>query len=82
MLRLTKYLVPGAFILIADIAFLSVAIREATIQRIYGDAWDDDEWYWAADEAIAACEAAGLHATYRQMSLYGGVFMIKTSEKN
>lgn len=79
--RATQYLAPDGVILIGDIAFQSVAIREATIQRIYGDAWDDDEWYWAADEAFAACEVAGLHATYRQMSLYGGIFVFRTLEK-
>lgn len=80
--RATHYLAPDGVILVADIAFPSVAIREATIQRIYGDSWDEDEWYWAADEAIAACENAGLHATYRQLSRYGGIFVFMTPEKD
>jgi putative AdoMet-dependent methyltransferase len=80
--RAVHYLVPSGVILVADIAFPSVAIREATIQRIYGDSWDDDEWYWAADEAITACENVGLHPTYRQMSLYGGIFVLGTPEKD
>jgi putative AdoMet-dependent methyltransferase len=79
--RATQCLAPDGVILVGDIALPSVAIREATIQRIYGDSWDEDEWYWAADEAVAACEAAGLHATYRQMSLYGGIFVFRSPEK-
>ncbi|HNT73549.1 MAG TPA: class I SAM-dependent methyltransferase [Anaerolineae bacterium] len=74
--RAAQHLAPGGIILIADIAFPSVAIREAAMQQVYGDSWDEDEWYWAADEAIAACEAAGLHATYRQMSRCGGIFRV------
>ena len=80
--RAVPYLVPNSIIVIADIAFPTIAIREATIQRIYGNTWDDDEWYWAADEAIAACENVGLHTTYRQMSPYGGIFIFRTPEKN
>ena len=80
--RATQYLAPDGVILIADIAFPSVAIRETTIQRVYGDSWDEDEWYWAADEAIAAGENAGLHLEYRQMSSCGGIFVIWASEEN
>lgn len=80
--RATQYLAPGGVILIADIAFPSVAIREAAMQQVYGDLWDEDEWYWAADETIAACEAAGVHATYRQMSRCGGIFVFRTPDRN
>jgi putative AdoMet-dependent methyltransferase len=80
--RAIPYLVPGSVMLVADIAFPSVAIRETAMQQVYGGSWDEDEWYWAADEAIAACEAAGLHATYRQMSSCGGIFMFRTQKGN
>jgi len=79
--RATHYLVPDGAILIADIAFPSVAIREAVIQQVYGASWDEDEWYWAADEAIAACDAAGLHATYRQLSRCGGIFIFQAKDE-
>ncbi len=79
--RATQYLAPSGVILIADIAFPSVAIREATIRRVYGDSWDDDEWYWAADEAIAACENTSLHAAYRQMSSCGGIFIFQAKNE-
>jgi len=73
--RATHYLAPGGIILVGDIAFPTVAIREAAMQQVYGDLWDEDEYYWAADESIAASEQAGLHATYQQMSRCGGIFV-------
>jgi putative AdoMet-dependent methyltransferase len=61
----------GGFILVADIAFPDVDIRTAASQHWQ---WDDDEYYWAADEAIAACEQVGLQVAYEQISSCGGVF--------
>lgn len=75
--RATHYLAPGGVILIADIAFPSIAIREAAMQQLYGDLWDENEYYWAADETLAVCENAGLRATYRQMSRCGGIFVFR-----
>lgn len=60
-------------ILIADIAFPTVAAREAASHH-WAAAWDEDEHYWAADETRAACERVGLHVTYEQISCCGGVF--------
>jgi hypothetical protein len=61
-------------ILVADIAFPTAVTRSAASQR-WADKWDEDEYYWAADEAISACERAGLQATYKQVSSCGGVFV-------
>lgn len=61
----------NSFILVADIAFPSVEIRTAASQHWK---WDEDEYYWAADEAIFACEQVGLKVTYEQISSCGGVF--------
>jgi putative AdoMet-dependent methyltransferase len=61
----------GGFILVADIAFPGVEIRTAASQHWQ---WDDDEYYWAADETIAECEQAGLQVAYEQISSCGGVF--------
>ncbi|MBK8421357.1 class I SAM-dependent methyltransferase [Candidatus Villigracilis saccharophilus] len=61
----------SGFILVADIAFPDVAIRTAASQHWQ---WDEDEYYWAADEAITACEQAGLQVAYQQISSCGGVF--------
>ena len=61
----------NGFILVADIAFPDVAIRTAASQHWQ---WDEDEYYWAADEAIIACEQVGLQVAYEQISSCGGVF--------
>ena len=60
-------------IIIGDIAFPTVKEREEAHRR-WAAQWDEEEHYWAADEAIAACEKAGLHARYVQVSCCGGVF--------
>lgn len=69
----SHHLAAGGCILVADIAFPTALAREAAAQR-WADQWDQDESYWAADETIAACEEAGLQATYKQVSSCGGVF--------
>jgi predicted TPR repeat methyltransferase len=71
----TQYLAPGGFILIADAAFPTAAAR-AEAYALLQIAREDDEYYWAADEAITACESAGLHVTYQQVSSCGGIFKI------
>jgi putative AdoMet-dependent methyltransferase len=65
-------------IVIGDIAFPTVQARKQAHQR-WVDQWDEDEHYWAADEAIAACERAGLDAAYTQVSSCGGAFVIEPS---
>lgn len=60
------------FALVADIAFADVASRTAASQR--WQCWDEDEYYWAADETITACEQAGLQVRYEQISICAGVF--------
>jgi putative AdoMet-dependent methyltransferase len=67
------YLAAGGRILVADIAFPTATARTEASRR-WAAEWDEDEYYWAADETIAACEQAGLQATYEQVSSCGGVF--------
>ena len=43
----------------------------------WADLWDEEEYYWAADEAADACESAGLQVTYKQVSSCGGVFVME-----
>jgi len=62
-------------IIIGDIAFPMVKEREEAHRR-WTAQWDEEEDYWAVDEAIAACEKAGLHARYVQISCCGGVLSI------
>jgi putative AdoMet-dependent methyltransferase len=66
---------PGGWIVIADIAFESAAARDAAHERLRG-AWDEDEFYWAADETRAALQDASLHVRYEQASPCAGVFVI------
>jgi putative AdoMet-dependent methyltransferase len=69
----SHHLAAGGRILVADIAFPTALARKEAAQR-WADAWDEDETYWVADETIAACDEAGLQATYMQVSSCGGVF--------
>jgi putative AdoMet-dependent methyltransferase len=70
----SQHLSAGGRIVIADVAFPTVAARAAAQQEAGG--WDEDEYYWAADEAMAAMEQAGLQAAYEQVSSCGGVFTV------
>lgn len=70
------HLAVGGSIVVADAAFPSVEGR-ATASRRWADSWDYGEFYWAADETIAACDRAGLEVGYEQVSICGGVFRFK-----
>ena len=63
-------------IVIGDVAFPTAEAREEA-GRKWAESWDEQEHYWAADEAIAALRRAGLHAVHRQVSSCGGVFIVK-----
>lgn len=71
-----QYLKPDGRVIIGDIAFATAHIREQAFQQLR-DQWDEDEYYWAADEALARLQAAGLNAEYTQISSCGGVFVIQ-----
>jgi putative AdoMet-dependent methyltransferase len=65
----------SGLILVADIAFPDVHIRTQASQHWQ---WDEDEYYWAADEAKPLCEQAGFQVAYEQISSCGGVFTFKS----
>lgn len=67
------HLTQGGRIVIGDVAFPN---RQA-LEEAGADHWDEDEHYWEADKAIAACEKGGLAATYTQVSPCAGVFVVR-----
>ncbi|MFO7680097.1 MAG: hypothetical protein R6X34_08600 [Chloroflexota bacterium] len=62
--------------MVADIAFPTTAVRAAAAER-WMRWWDEDEFYWAADEAIAAGAEVGLSLAYQQVSRCAGVFTVR-----
>jgi putative AdoMet-dependent methyltransferase len=75
----SNHLATNGWVVIGDIAFSTSEVREQGYAR-WADRWDEEEHYWAADEAIAACGGAGSKVTYRQVSVCGGVFSIRQAE--
>lgn len=71
-----QYLKPAGRVIIGDIAFTTTQNREQASQH-FRNQWDEDEYYWAADEALDLLKQAGLEAEYTQVSACGGVFVIQ-----
>ncbi len=69
---LTEYLLPGGRVVIGDIAFQDAAEEDA-LRRALGDEWEQ-EYFWLADEALAAFAAAGIPARFTKISSCAGVF--------
>jgi putative AdoMet-dependent methyltransferase len=70
-----RHLESDGRLLIADIAFPTVAARERARLK-WVDLWDEDEHYWAADETMAAAAALEVKIQYRQLSSCGGIFTV------
>lgn len=71
---LDEHALPGAPLLIGDIAFADAAAQDS-LRAALGDAWDE-EFYWLADETAAAFAAAGMDARFTPLSNCAGVFSI------
>ncbi|KAF0106511.1 MAG: smtA6 [Anaerolineaceae bacterium] len=71
---LFPHLAPGGRIIIGDIAFQDAAAMEK-VKLAAGGEWED-EFYWLADEALAALREAGIQAEYSQVSSCAGVFVL------
>jgi putative AdoMet-dependent methyltransferase len=78
--NLLPFLAPGGIIVIGDIAFPDRAARQQ-VKAAAGMEWED-EFYWLADESLAAFEQSGLRAEYSQVSVCAGVFAIKVSPRS
>lgn len=88
-----RHLVPGGRIVVGDICFPTTQAREEACRgsedepqegnapSLTSARWDEDECYWAADEAVKALEEEGLHAEHTQVSFCGGVFVIGPAQE-
>lgn len=72
---LRNSLAPGGRLAIGDIAFPDAAAEDA-LRRALGPEWDQ-EYYWLADESLAALTAAGISARFTQVSSCAGVFFFQ-----
>jgi putative AdoMet-dependent methyltransferase len=76
--RLTRgHLGQNGRIVVGDIAFPTSRIRDGA-HRKWTELWDEEEYYWAADEIVEACKSIGLQVTYKQISSCGGVFVFES----
>jgi putative AdoMet-dependent methyltransferase len=72
---LENRLAPGGKLIIADLSFANRAAMDAFAASI-GELWED-EFYWLADETLAAFEKAGVRTMYEQVSTCAGVYTIQ-----
>jgi putative AdoMet-dependent methyltransferase len=77
---LLPHLAPGGQIILGDIAFQNRSALEQVKAKVKDD-WDD-EFYWLADEALAALTEAGIQAEYAQVSSCAGVFVLLATNRN
>jgi putative AdoMet-dependent methyltransferase len=71
----TQRLVPNGKLVIADLSFSTQIALEDFKQKI--DDWED-EFYWLADQSLAALRKIGLAVTYSQISSCAGVYTVQT----
>lgn len=72
----SEHLATGGRLVVGDISFPSEYVRD-TAREKWADVWDDEEYYWASDEAREALHHVGLDAYYHQVSICGGVYVIE-----
>lgn len=59
----------------------SKTVQERKQARLrWSELWDDQEYYWAAGEAVDELTEIGLRVEYRQVSACAGVMVIRPSE--
>lgn len=67
------HLVEHGLIVVGDVAFATAAARHES----GAEAWDEDEFYWGADETLSACAGTGLDITFKPISWCTGIFIVK-----
>ena len=73
--RLADRLATGGIILMADISFENGSVQGALREEL-GSAWEE-EYYWIADETLAALAQVGMQADYEQVCRYAGIYGIQ-----
>lgn len=66
----------NGILIIGDVSFPTdeaLIKARANLERV----WDDDEYYWAADEFKDIMLGKGFTIDYEQISEYGGIYIIK-----
>jgi putative AdoMet-dependent methyltransferase len=63
-------------IIIGDISFPTYEAH-SNAQSKLESVWDDDEFYWIADEFTSKMSEKNLNVDYEQVSIYGGIYIIK-----
>jgi predicted TPR repeat methyltransferase len=71
----THHLVEQGLIIVGDVAFVTADER----RQSGAESWDEDEYYWAADETMVASAGAGLEVTFELISWCTGIFVVKVS---
>ncbi|MGB4804841.1 MAG: class I SAM-dependent methyltransferase [Anaerolineae bacterium] len=71
----THHLVEQGLVVVGDVAFATAESR----QQSGAETWDEDEFYWAADETMAACAGSGLEIAFQPISWCTGVFVVRLS---
>lgn len=67
---------PGSRIVLADISFQTrKALDEARVR--WSKVWEEEQ-YWVAEEAVPACEKAGLTVHYEQVVECAGIYTLET----
>lgn len=69
------HLNPGGRVVVADISFTTQADMEST-QAAWADIWDEDEYYWIAEDANTALHLRGLAVAYTAAPPFAGVYAI------
>jgi putative AdoMet-dependent methyltransferase len=67
---------PSGSIIIGDVSFQTIKARDIARKKL-GSEWDDDEFYWAADEILDSMMEKGFNVMYEQISEYAGIYKIR-----
>jgi putative AdoMet-dependent methyltransferase len=70
-----EHLSSGGHVVVADISFATQADLGAARAELT-DIWDEEEFYWSAEDAITAMRQPGLAVAYTPVPPFAGVYVI------